>query len=268
LAAGAGQLLHQHRASAAAIPVAGAAALVLAAAGHAVIAGAGRTRAMARRRAAGDGEFGAAAVVHPQAVAALAPGAAFHAGGLRQLPHQHRAAVDGAGPALVVLALAAHQFAGAAAVPAAAAFGEASTPAIVDPHGAAAAAEIAAFDAARAGDVLHQHRAAVERGAAFAPATLVAGADHGGAGPAGAVPAAVALAAQGAGDVRAHLAHAPAALDLLQVEGQLVVRDGAPAQLRGVLALDQLDPLRRRQRTQVLDRTARCGGQAGGQAQA
>src|SRR5690606_5602860 len=158
LAAGAGQLLHQHRASAAAIPVAGAAALVLAAAGHAVIAGAGRTRAMARRRAAGDGEFGAAAVVHPQAGAALAPGAAFHAGGLRQLPHQHRAAVDGAGPALVVLALAAHQFAGAAAVPAAAAFGEASTTAIVDPHGAAAAAEIAAFDAARAGDVLHQHR--------------------------------------------------------------------------------------------------------------
>src|SRR5690606_30444250 len=228
LATGAGDLLHHHRAALAPVPVAGATALVVAAAGHAVVPAGPRAWAMARRGTVAGGEFRAAAVVHPEGVAALAPGAAFDAGGPRQLPHQHGAAADGAGLPPVVAALAAHQLAVAAA-PAAAALGEASTAAVVHPHRAAAAAEVAALDAARAGDVLDQHRATLERGAAFAPAAVVAGAHQGGPGPAGSAPAPAVAAAERPGDVAAYLGHAPAILDPVEVIGQLVVGDGAPA---------------------------------------
>src|SRR5690606_36571760 len=267
LATGAGDLLHHHRAALAPVPVAGATALVVAAAGHAVVPAGPRARAMARRGAVAGGEFRAAAVVHPEGVAALAPRAAFDAGGPRQLPHQHGAAADGAGLPPVVAALAAHQLAVAAA-PAAAALGEASTAAVVHPHRAAAAAEVAALDAARAGDVLDQHRATLERGAAFAPAAVVAGAHQGGPGPAGSAPAPAVAAAERAGDVTAYLGHAPAILDPVEVIGQLVVGDGAPAPLRGVFALDQQHALRRGQGTQVFAEAARGRGRDRGQGQA
>src|SRR5690606_25234688 len=104
--------------------------------------------------------------------------------------------------------LAAHQpAAGVAgiAVAVAAAFAEAPAAAAVHPHRAAAAAEVATLHAAGAGDVLQQHRAAVERGAALAPLAVVAGADQGLAPPAGAVPAAIAAALQRVADVLSHL---------------------------------------------------------------
>src|SRR5690606_39266084 len=97
VAAGAGDLLDHGRAARAAVPVAGAAALVVAGAGDAVVAVLAPLARAAGCRAAGLGELAAAAVVHPQGVATLAPGAALDAGGLGQLLHQHGAAAEGAG---------------------------------------------------------------------------------------------------------------------------------------------------------------------------
>ncbi len=96
------QLLDQHRPAHARIPAAGGGAAFVAAAGHHGAARiAWRTPVTALHR-----EFAAAAAVDPHRAAALAPGAARHAGRFGQLAHQHGLAATGHAAFTVAAAVA------------------------------------------------------------------------------------------------------------------------------------------------------------------
>ena len=96
------QLLDQHRPAHARIPAAGGGAAFVAVAGHDGAARiAWRTPVTALHR-----EFAAAAAVDPHRAAALAPGAARHAGRFGQLAHQHGLAATGHAAFTVAAAVA------------------------------------------------------------------------------------------------------------------------------------------------------------------
>ncbi len=189
LAGTAGQLLLQHRAALALIPVAGLRAVVVAAAGHRVIAVSAAPATAATAPATGFGEFGTATATDPDRAIAHAPGTPFVAGAARQLADQAGIApADRAAALTVVLALAADGLAGPAVVaapataiaaaPATAGLDELRSAAVGDPDAAVTAAPGSSFITVRAGQLAHQLRIAPAGVADPFAVVLAFAADH------------------------------------------------------------------------------------------
>ena len=241
-----GQLLDQHRCAAASVPGAGRVAALVAGAGHAVVA---RVRVAAVVRSA-DQEHASATAVDPELAVAHAEVAVFDAAGFRQLALQLRAAdhvvAAVAQAAVVAFALQGDDLAARAT----SRRGEFRPATLGHGHPTVGREPGLALGAARAGQLPGQARLAAPGRVATALAAVVALAADGlrarrrvGAG----------IAAQRLGDVLLDLAEGPARQPhLVQVEAQLVVRDGAAVGLLAVFLRDHPGLVGRAQGPQVL----------------